>query len=240
MVGGCVLTLGITGTDTGVGKTTVACAMLAMLGERGIRTAAMKPVETGVAEGDLRSDALRLRSLATVVHPMHNIRPYRFDPPLAPMVAAELAGKPIVDGELDRAFHRLQSSAEVTIVEGAGGALVPLSESVSMADLFRRWALDVIIVAVNRLGVLNHVLLTERALRAAGCPVVGIVLVESERADEASALNAPTLSRLTSTPLFNFPWMANPFDVRALADAARRARLDALLPGVSPSTVVTR
>jgi dethiobiotin synthetase len=235
-----VLTLGITGTDTGVGKTTVACAILAMLRERGVNTAAMKPVETGVADDDPMSDASRLRALATVTHPIEVVRPYRFDQPLAPLVAAEAAARPIVLEELDRAFHALRSSADVTLVEGAGGVLVPLSESISVTGLFRRWSLDVIIVAANRLGVLNHALLTERALRAAGCPVVGLVLAEAEHGDASAATNGEVLARLTSVPLFRFPWVADPLDARALVAAAIHARLDALVPSVLPSTALSR
>lgn len=231
-----MLTVGITGTDTGIGKTTVACAMLAMLREQGISTAAMKPVETGVADGDPRSDAARLRALATVTHPMHLVRPYRFDAPLAPMAAAAEEERRIEIELLDHAFGALRGSADVTIVEGAGGALVPLTESMAIADLFRRWSLDVIIVAANRLGVLNHTLLTERVLQAAGCIVAGIVLVEVEHADESSASNARVLTRLTSAALYRFPHLANPFDDRALGQAAASARLDALTSGLSTSS----
>lgn len=235
-----MLTIGITGSDTGVGKTTVACAMLAMLARAGASTAAMKPVETGVVSDDARSDAARLRALATVPHPLETVRPYRYDEPVAPMVAAELDGDPIEIAKLDRAFDALRGSADVVIVEGAGGVLVPLTESVAFADLFRRWSLDVIIVAANRLGVLNHVMLTERVLRAAECPVTGIVLVDAERADRSSASNAPVLARLTSTRLFRFPWISDPEDARALADAAIHAGLDALVPSDSPSTATSR
>ena len=235
-----MLTIGITGSDTGVGKTTVACAMLAMLARAGASTAAMKPVETGVADGDLRSDAARLRALATMPHPLETVRPYRYDAPVAPMVAGEMEGDPIEIARLDGAFDALRRSADVVIVEGAGGVLVPLTESVTFVDLFRRWSLDVIIVAANRLGVLNHVMLTERALRAVGCPVAGIVLVDAGRADRSSASNASVLARLTSTPLFHFPWLPDPYDARALADAALHAGLHALVPSDSPSTATPR
>jgi dethiobiotin synthetase len=235
-----VLTIGITGSDTGVGKTTVACAMLAMLARAGTSTSAMKPVETGVVDGDPRSDAARLRALATVPHPLETVRPYRYDEPVAPMVAGEMDGAPIEIARLDRAFDTLRRSADVVIVEGAGGVLVPLTESFAFADLFRRWSLDVIIVAANRLGVLNHVMLTERALRAAGCPLAGIVLVDARRTDPSSASNASTLARLTSTPLFQFPWLPDPYDARVLSDAALHAGLDALVPNASPSTATPR
>lgn len=235
-----MLRLGVTGTDTGIGKTTVACALLALLRERGVRTAAMKPVETGVTATAPDSDAARLRALATVPHPLSRVRPYRFDEPLAPMAAAESGGVAIAPDELDRAFQALCDSADALVVEGAGGALVPITASLSVADLFRRWSLDVIIVAVNRLGMLNHTLLTERALREAGCSVTGIVIVAPERGDESSVSNGAILGRLTSTPLFHFPWLPDPSDAHALASAARHAGLGALVRGGSPSTVVMK
>ena len=235
-----MISLGITGTDTGVGKTTVACAILALVAERGITTAAMKPVETGVPAEDPDSDAARLMRVATARHATEIVRPYRFDAPLAPMAAAEQESRRVEIERLDRAFETLCGSAELIVVEGAGGALVPITETLSIADLFRRWSLEVIIVAANRLGVLNHTLLTERALRAAGCSVRAIVLVDQEHGDRSGASNAQVLSRLTSAPLFAFPWLFDAGDAHALADAAREAGIDSLLDRLTTSTASPR
>jgi dethiobiotin synthetase len=231
--------IGITGTDTGVGKTTIGCAILALLAERGLSTAAMKPVETGIAE-DAQGDAARLMRFATSAHPIELVRPYRFDAPLAPMAAAELGSHRIELEVLDRAFETLRRDADAIVIEGAGGALVPVTETISIADIFRRWSLEAIIVAANRLGVLNHALLTECALREVGCSVRGIVLVDQARADESSASNGQVLSRIASVPVFRFPRLPDDNDPQALASAARHAGLDALLDRLTTSTAFTR
>jgi dethiobiotin synthetase len=221
--------LGVTGTDTGVGKTTIACALLALLREAGVRTAAMKPVETGVGGDDPTSDAERLRVMATVRHPLQRVCPYVFPDPVAPLAAAEHTGIAIDLEELDCAFAELCATADAVIVEGAGGALVPITDTHSVLDLFHRWSLEVIIVAANRLGVLNHSLLTVQAVRAAGLRIRGIVLVDGVNADASCGTNAQLLARLTRLPVFGFPVLDDPTDTRSLATAASRAHLDTLV-----------
>ena len=115
------------------------------------------------------------------------------------------------------------------IVEGAGGALVPITDTHSVLDLFRRWSLDVIIVAANRLGVLNHALLTVQAVRAAGLRIRGIVLVDGVNADESCGTNGQLLARLTKLPVFGFPLLDDPSDAPSLAAAASRAHLGMLV-----------
>jgi dethiobiotin synthetase len=230
-----VIRLGVTGTDTGVGKTTVACALLAMLRESGARTAAMKPVETGVRADDPASDAARLRALANVPHPLEDTRPYAFPDPLAPLIAAERVGAAIDMAVLDDAFARVCRDADAVIVEGAGGVLVPLTGTVTVVDLFHRWSLDVIIVAANRLGVLNHALLTERAVRSLGLRLRAIVLVDAPERDASSGSNAGLLARFTSAPVLCFPRVDAPGDARALAAAGARAGLSSLLVDLMPS-----
>src|SRR4051794_21451453 len=126
--------IAVTGTDTGVGKTVVATAIIAALRERGLRVAPMKPIETG--GGD---DAERLLHAAGGTHPLALVRPIAFAEPLAPLVAARRARAPIDPGVLDAAFQRLAASVDVVVVEGAGGLLVPITEEESYATLFRRW-----------------------------------------------------------------------------------------------------
>ena len=224
-----MIRLGVTGTDTGVGKTTVACALLALLRDAAVRTSAMKPVETGVGDDDPVSDAERLRAMATERHPLQRVRPYVFPEPIAPLAAAEHAGFAIDLEELDRAFAELCATADAVIVEGAGGALVPITDAHSVLDLFHRWSLEVIIVAANRLGVLNHALLTVQAVRAAGLRIRGIVLVDGVNADASSATKGQLLMRLTRLPVFGFPVLDDPFDAPSLAAAASRAHLDTLV-----------
>ncbi|HSJ64160.1 MAG TPA: dethiobiotin synthase [Gemmatimonadaceae bacterium] len=235
-----MIRLGVTGTDTGVGKTTVACALLAMLRARGVRTAAMKPVETGVRVDDEASDAARLRALANVPQPLGDIRPYAFPDPLAPLAAAERLGTAIDIAVLDAAFARTCQGADAVIVEGAGGALVPLTATATVLDLFHRWSLDVLIVAANRLGVLNHALLTDRAVRSRGLRLRAIVLVDAPEPDASSGSNAGMLARLTRAPVLCFPRLDVPEDARALADAGIRAGLSPLLTDLMPSLTTVR
>jgi dethiobiotin synthetase len=236
MAGALVRRIGITGTDTGVGKTIVACALLALLRDRGHRTAAMKPVETGVSPQDRDTDGHRLVSLATSAAPMMTASPYRLREPLAPLAAAELEGESIDPRRLDAAFHELSADVDAVVVEGAGGILVPVTASLSMLDLFRRWSLEMLIVAPNRLGVINHVLLTERAAHSAGLVLTAVVLVDPAEADESTAGNGALLARLTPAPVLRFPRLRDPADPRELAAGAAAAGLDVLFHDLMPTT----
>jgi len=170
-----MIRLGVTGTDTGVGKTVIATALVGLLRGQGLRVAAMKPVETGVVPG-VPSDAERLRAAAGDVDPLRDVCPVTFAEPLAPLVAAQRARRVVDLDALEIAFARLTRDRDAIVVEGAGGLLVPLTAQLSYADLFARWRLDVVIVAENRLGALNHTLLTVSAARSAGLRVRGVVL----------------------------------------------------------------
>ena len=198
---------GITGTDTGVGKTVVACALISALRDRGLSVAAMKPVETGV-EGE-PADARRLCEAAGGQDSLDDVCPERFDEPLAPWVAARRAGRPITISALEAARSRLESGRDALIVEGAGGLLVPITDGVAYDTLFRRWNLDCIIVAANRLGAVNHTLLTLRAARAAGLRVRAVVLntLCPGEATIAEQTNFDTLRRLVpEATVLSFPY----------------------------------
>lgn len=229
-----MLRLGVTGTDTGVGKTVVAAAVVAMLRARGVRAAGMKPVETGVGEGDADRDAMRLWRAAGSVDDPRDVGPVLLPEPLAPVLAARRAGRPMDLAVLDAALERLAARAEAIVVEGAGGILVPVAPALSYADLFRRWRLDVLIVAANRLGALNHTLLTVAEARRAGLRVRGVVLVEAappaERPDLARETNLAMLRELLpDLPVASFRHLAAPDDPAALAAAAEHGGLNQLL-----------
>jgi dethiobiotin synthetase len=167
----------VTGTDTGVGKTVVACALIAALRERGRRVAPWKPVETGWdARAPERTDAARLAAAAGVHEAIDLVCPYRFRAPVAPVVAAAAEGVRIDVGHLETLYRARAERADVVIVEGAGGLLVPIVERVTYLDLARRLGLSLLIVAANRLGVVNHTVLTAHAAAAAGVHVLGFVL----------------------------------------------------------------
>jgi len=241
-----VLRLGITGTDTGVGKTVVACALAARARELGLGVAVMKPVESGIdarpqtgleTAGGLSSDAERLRQAAASPAALELVRPYCYAAPVAPMVAAQREGRSVELEHLDRCRELLEVEQELLIVEGAGGVLVPLDPETSYRDLFRRWSCDVVVVAGNRLGMLNHTLLTVQALEQSGVTVRGVVLSdltppESPSAtDEARATNFEALGQLLPrVPVFQFPWVAQVDDFTALARTAAAAGLDQFLP----------
>jgi len=191
-----VSALFITGTDTGVGKTFVGCALAHALRARGRRVAVMKPIETGV--GDVPEDAARLRAAADDGAPLDVICPLRFDAPLAPSVAARLEGRTIDVGELVDAIGRRARAADVLLVEGAGGLLVPVDGRTTWADVAARAGLPLLIVAANRLGTVNHCALTARVAAAAGLGVRGFVLSQpAAETDVSAATNAETIAGLT-------------------------------------------
>lgn len=183
----------ITGTDTGVGKTLVACGIVRGLRARGIDVAGMKPIETGVsAEGPL--DALALRHAGGNRDAIEDICPLRFALPAAPTVAARAEGRAVEIWAIERAYQRLKARHDCVIVEGAGGLLVPATEDLSMADLARSLDLPLIIVARASLGTINHTLLTLEAAVERGLDVVGVVI--SHVAGPLSAADESNLGAL--------------------------------------------
>jgi dethiobiotin synthetase len=187
----------VTGTDTGVGKTRVACALVRGLRRRGIDAGAMKPIETGVgAEGP--QDALALREAAGGGDPLADVCPQRFALAAAPTVAARHAGVEVDAAALDAAFARLAARHELLVVEGAGGLRVPATTGASMADLARRWQLPLIVVARASLGTINHTRLTLEAASHAGLEVLGLVISHAE--GPLSAADAANLEELLAEP----------------------------------------
>jgi len=191
-----VSTLFVTGTDTGVGKTFVACVLAQALRARGVRVAVMKPIETGVAGEP--EDALRLRAAAEDPAPLDDVCPYRLRAPLAPAVAARLEGVAIDVDRLTTLIGQRAAAADVLLVEGAGGLLVPIRGTTTWVDLAARVSLPVLIVGANRLGTINHCALTARVAAAAGLTVRGFVLTEpTATRDESATTNAEMIAALT-------------------------------------------
>jgi dethiobiotin synthetase len=233
-----MIRLGVTGTDTGVGKTVIAVALVALLRRRGLRVAAMKPVETGVLPG-AATDAARLRAAAGGDDRPGDVCPVTYTEPLAPLVAAQRAGGPVDLGALAAAFARLAARRDAIVVEGAGGLLVPLTEQVSYADLFARWRLGLVVVAANRLGAINHVLLTVHAARAAELEIRGVVLnaVTDAAPDTAAQTNAAALAQLLpDIPVLSWPWLTDVSD-DALATQAEQVGLGVLIDDPAPTPV---
>ena len=183
----------VTGTDTGVGKTVVACAVIRGLRERGIDAAGMKAVETGVGEGG-PLDAIALQAAAGGSDPLDLVCPQRFALPAAPSVAAAAAGAAVDLESIRAAFAALAARRELVVVEGAGGLLVPITAATCMADLARDLSLPLLVVARARLGTINHTLLTLEVARGRGLAVAGVVV--SRGADPISPADEQNLAYL--------------------------------------------
>jgi len=168
---------------------------------------------------------------------MSVVRPYVLEEPLAPMIAAARTGVQIDIAVLDAALAQVEQDADVVLVEGAGGLLVPIDLRVSYLDLFARWQLPLLLVAGNKLGVLNHVLLTVRAAETAGVPVRAIVLTSLSDRDATVAETTNFDALVTLLPhytILRFPWVDRPDDLDILAAAAEGGGLDVLLSPSSP------
>ena len=177
----------VTGTDTGVGKTHVACAIVRELRAAGHRVGAYKPVCSGaVTDHDGRliwDDVEALRQALESDVSDDRISPQRFVAPLAPPIAALQEGRTVDVTELQRGFDWWSSRCEIVVVEGAGGLLCPLTDNESMADLAKRFQLPLIVVARLGLGTINHTLLTVEVARNRGLRVAGIIFNEPSSAN---------------------------------------------------------
>lgn len=218
----------VTGTDTGIGKTTVACCLAAGLAARGRRVGVMKPVETGCepdAAGVLvPADATRLRFFSGCREPLERICPERFRAPLAPSAAARREGRRVDLRTLAATVREIASAHDVSFIEGAGGLLVPVDGRTTFADLARDWQLPVLVVVGNRLGALNHAQLTVAHARAAGLHVAGYLLnTLAPVMDVAMETNAALLEELIGPPLGTVPWLG-PVECTA-AERDRLARV---------------
>jgi dethiobiotin synthetase len=205
-----MIRLGITGTDTDVGKTYLSIVLIHLLRKHGRTVGAMKPVETGVAVDDPRSDAVRLREAAGSGDPLELVRPLLLAEPLAPWVATSRAGGSVDLPALNDAYRALCEGKDAVVVEGAGGLLVPLTRDLAYDGLFVGWELDLVIVAGNRLGTINHTQLTVRAAHDAGLRVRGVVLnaLGPEPGGIAEKTNLEALAELLDPiPVLPFPWM---------------------------------
>lgn len=200
----------VTGTDTGVGKTRVAVALIRALRAQGLRVVAMKPVAAGAEPGCLNADVEALRAACDAAMSLADMNPYSFAAPIAPHIAAETAGVRIELERIAHAYTRLATTADVVVVEGAGGWRVPLSASADMADLAARLGLPVVLVVGLKLGCLNHAILTADAIRARGLPFAGWI---GNRLDpamlETEANLAALAARLPGPCLGVMPFVAD-------------------------------
>jgi dethiobiotin synthetase len=236
-----MIRLGVTGTDTGVGKTVVGCGLARAMVRRGLSVVAMKPIETGVAFDDPMRDGALLAAAAGHEHLLKTTAPIVLRDPVAPLVAARRMNTTLSLAALDRALEQGSASRDALIVEGAGGLLVPITTDATYATLFRRWSLGVIIVAANKLGVINHVRLTCAACRSEGLAIQAIVLNQTANDGDSSADDNPSvISELEEIPVVGLPWLGGGFDVdRAAAAVAASGLVDIMLATMEhPITIV--
>jgi dethiobiotin synthetase len=192
------MSLFVTGTDTGVGKTRFTRMLIEALRQSGMDAVGYKPV----ACGD-RDDAVILAEASGGL-PLDSVNPVHFQAPVAPYVAGLLENRTLDPQVLIDGFHTLRAAHEVVIVEGAGGWEVPLTETLRMSDLAESLALPVVLVAANRLGALNHMLLSIDAIRSRSLHCAGVILNQLEdEMDTAMITNKGVLTTLSGVPLLD-------------------------------------
>lgn len=223
MLRGCF----VTGTDTGAGKTVLAGALAAGMQARGIRVTAVKPVMTGLEEPaspDWPPDhELLARATGRAAE---EVAPIRYDPAVSPHLAAKLAARPIDPSRLERTIMAIAAGADLLVVEGVGGLLVPLSDDYDIRRLACSLHLPLLIAARPGLGTINHTLLTVEAARAAALEVVAVVLTPWPTSPgQIERSNWATIARLGGVAVEVLPQIARA-DPRLLAEAAENLPLE--------------
>jgi dethiobiotin synthetase len=191
------VSLFITGTDTGVGKTHIAARLLHLLRASGVRCAGMKPICCGD-----RRDAEALLAAGSDCVTIDEVNPVWLKTPAAPIVGTLMEKATIDIEQILSAFHALQDRVEHVIVEGVGGWLVPIRSDYFVSDLAAALKLPILVVAQNRLGCLNHANLTVRSVAAYPLRCAGLVLNSTEMmSDIAASTNADILRRILDVPV---------------------------------------
>ncbi len=205
----------ITGTDTGVGKTIIAGAMIRALCFLGLKTGGMKPIESGcIREGDvlMPSDGMFLKQTAQMQEPVTQVTPCCFENPLAPLTASELEKKSISVAVIKKAYYNLFKHYNALIVEGVGGLMVPIRDNYFVVDLAKEFDLPMIVVARPGLGTINHTLLTVNYAISEGLRVAGVIINYSHPPENSLAedTNPQILKQICPVPLLGiFPYLKN-------------------------------
>ncbi|ADE12810.1 dethiobiotin synthase [Sideroxydans lithotrophicus] len=209
----------VTGTDTGVGKTLLSCALLHAFAARGKRVAGFKPVAAGCDEDDRNGDAKRLRAASSIQATYGQVNPYCFVRPIAPHLAARHAGVRIDFSRILTSYRELAGQVDEVIVEGAGGFCVPLNEKQDSADLAKQLGLPVILVVGMRLGCLNHALLTLRAIADLQLECAGWIANVLDADMPALQENIEALRERVAAPLLGIvPFQSQPDACAAAAN----------------------
>ncbi len=215
----------IAGTDTGVGKTYSACALLYATRKLGLTAVGMKPIAAGVEADGRNEDVVQLLAASSIQPAVALMNPYLYEPPIAPHLAAQEAGRPIEIAQIQQAFAQLQDLADVVWVEGVGGFRAPLDDDYDTADLAVALALPVVLVVGMRLGCLNHALLTAEAIERRGLMLAGWIANQIDPEMARFEANLSTLQTRLNAPLlgvmpydFNSEVAASALDLSRLAD----------------------
>lgn len=215
------MSLFITGTDTSAGKTVVAASLMRGFKNKGDSVVGMKPIASGARatpEGLRNDDALCLMREATTAIAYDTVNPYVFAPPVAPHVAAAATRTRIEFARIERALADCRRAADIVVVEGVGGWMVPLGEERWLSDLVRALALPVVMVVGLRLGCINHAMLTAQSITNDGLPLLGWVANAVAREYMEAEATLGFLRAHIDAPLLGIlPWLPQP-DFDDLAD----------------------
>ena len=205
----------VTGTDTDVGKTRIACGILEYARQRGLSSAAVKPMAAGceqTADGFKNEDALELIDAMTQSLPYSEVNPIALEPAIAPHIAAEQVEVEVSATQLTEHCRKiLNLESGITLVEGAGGWRVPINRIETFADVAKMLNLPVILVVSMRLGCINHAMLSLEAIRADGLSVAGWVANRVDAEMSCYQENLDTLKRQIDEPCLGIvPHLKNP------------------------------
>jgi len=215
----------ITGTDTGVGKTVIAGALLLVIRSLGISVCGMKPIETGCMKSEnvvqkaesrvkdtllIPADGMFLKEIADMDDSIDVITPIRFEKPLAPFPASEIEGIPVDIDKIKKAFKDLLKKYDLVVVEGIGGLLVPIKRDYFVLDLAKDFELPIIIVSRPGIGTINHTLLTVNYAMKEGLNVAGIIINYSRPPEKtlAEETNPKVIRQISPVPIIGiFPYL---------------------------------
>lgn len=234
----------ITGTDTGVGKTIIAGALIRAIHLFGMKPCGMKPIESGCGkEGDvlIPDDGMFLKQTAHMEEPISIVTPCCFENPLAPLAASEIEGKNVNISEIKKAFYKLSKKYDAVVVEGVGGLLVPIRKNYSVCELAKELGLPLIVVAKPGLGTLNHIMLTVNYARKEGLEVAGVIINYSQSPENSLAekTNPQLLMKICPVPLLGiFPCLRN-IDEESLEKAVlKNLNLEVIKKYINPKSTL--
>ncbi|HFD13606.1 MAG TPA: dethiobiotin synthase [Crenotrichaceae bacterium] len=207
----------ITGTDTGVGKTQICAAIAHLLAKRNICVIPRKPIESGCTyteNGLIPEDALTLKTAANSTQSLNQICPFQFQPAISPERAAIQAGIELSLNDIESACLAGSAANDVILVEAAGGFYSPLAHKIRCADLAVQLNFPVLLVVANRLGCINHTLLSVQAIEHAGLELIAVIINQAANDHNTDMNNLADLQRWLDYPLIpvhnhansNTPW----------------------------------